>query len=259
MPYAAFQASVAALAPLRCAKLRLALAKAMCGGPESATHCLADDLHALIASRLTVRRVMVGLVCRGDIDVGKTQQAAQDLAAVRRPHLSFLGARNGVATTTVSCDHTQRQPLYVVRRVLGRRRERGNGSMELLIEWEDGEAPPPPGQWRDEDEINDPELGTGETQTAGTTEWSDSRGGTRDGLQAGHGYVAVARAGQHQREEIDFQAAGEAAGVGSGAGGLTQWVQQATVESLVGREMAQDAVLAYHRKVSHIARLVASG
>jgi hypothetical protein len=47
------KASAAALAPLRSAKLRLALAKAMCGGPESATHCLADDLHASIAGKKT--------------------------------------------------------------------------------------------------------------------------------------------------------------------------------------------------------------
>jgi len=267
-----FQASATALAPLRCAKLRLVLAQAMCGGPESATHCLADDLHALIASQLTVRRVTAGMVRRGDIDVDKTQKAALDLAAVRRPHLSFLGSLSGISTAAsvrpklndnISCDHTQRQPLYVVRRVLGRRRGRGSGSMELLIEWEDGEAPPPPGQRWDEDATEDSELAiaarTGQTRTAGT-ERSDSRSGMGDEVEAGHGYVAVAtRAGQPQREEIDFQVAGSEAGVCSSAGGATQWVQKATVEVLVGREMVQDAVLAYHRKVSHIARLVASG
>jgi hypothetical protein len=128
--------------------------------------------------------------------------------------------------------------------------------MEVLIEWEDGEAPPPPSQW-DEDEIEDAELGirsrTGDTQTAGNE---------RTGTESGHGYGVVAaryRMGQAQREEVDFLVAGEPAGVGLGAGVATQWLQKAAAERLVGREMLQEAVLAYHRKVSHIARLVASG
>lgn len=231
----------------------------MRGGPESATHVLADDLHALIALRLTVRRVTAGMIWRGDIDTcinaGNQHQATINPAAVRRPHLSFLGTR--------SCDHTHRQPLYVVRRVLGRRRAR-DGSMEVLIEWEDGEAPPPPSQW-DEDEIEDAELGirsrTGDTQTAGN-ERTGTESASPDHLAAGHGYGVVAaryRMGQAQREEVDFLVAGEPAGVGLGAGVATQWLQKAAAERLVGQEMLQEAVLAYHRKVSHIARLVASG
>ena len=43
--------SVDALAPLRAAQLRLALARAMCGGAASRTHSLSDDLHVSVAAR----------------------------------------------------------------------------------------------------------------------------------------------------------------------------------------------------------------
>ena len=246
----------------------------MRGGPEAATHCLADDLHALIASRLTVRRVTAGMVCRGDVDAyvdaGYTQQSIVHPAAVRRPHLSFLGSVSGVQTAApaqgkikmnagVSRLSLKREPLYVVRRVLGRRRGRGNGSMELLIEWEDGEVPQPPGR-SDGDGIEDDDLGIDRL----ATHQSDGTGPEDSDLPAGHVHGVTVPAAwqgvsQPQREEVDFQLVGGGAGLDSGAPDRAQWLQKATVERLVGREMMQEAVLAYHRKVSHIARLVASG
>ena len=219
------------------------------------------------------------MVWRGDIDTcidaSKYQMATINTAAVRRPHLSFLGTRSAPATTpaqgkeneTVSCDHTRRQPLYVVRRVLGRRRARDNGSVELLLEWEDGEAPPLPGQW-DEDEIDISELDL-RSRTGDTNATGNGRTGSEsvspdhlvipDHLAAGNGYGVVATVGHAQREEVDYLVASEPPGVGLSAGVATQWLQKAAAERLVGREMIQAAVLAYHMKVSHIARLVASG
>ncbi len=123
-------------------------------------------------------------------------------------------------------------------------------------QWEDGEAPPPPGHF-DEDKIDDIELGiagrsTGDIRSS-DTEWSASQSDVPGGLAVGHGAVE-----QPQREEVDFQIA-VAARAGSCPTRVMQWVQKSTVERLVGRQLVQETVLAYHRKVSHIARLVASG
>jgi hypothetical protein len=89
-----------------------------------------------LAARLTLRRVEAALAYRGDVETGNEQastalgQAAGQPAAVRRPHLSFLGmamptqtapapapAAAGAAATPAG---RRRCPILVVRRVLGR-------------------------------------------------------------------------------------------------------------------------------------------
>ena len=87
-----------------------------------------------LTERLTLRRVEAALAYRGDVETGNEQastalgQAAGQPAAVRRPHLSFLGmamptqaaaaaAAAGAAATPAG---RRRCPILVVRRVLGR-------------------------------------------------------------------------------------------------------------------------------------------
>ena len=131
--------------------------------------------------------------------------------------------------------------------------------MELLIEWEDGEAPPPappPGLIGDDEEEEEEED---EVEDGTVASWGRVEREPVAAAAAG----LLAEGPLARREEVDFRVE-QRGGGGGGASkkqkkSITQWIEKAALEELVTHEALQEALLGYHRRVSHISRLVASG